>query len=669
MKNRGATRRAAASDVGFYNSVFFLLSLASIILILAPHSAPAASDLTSATQDISERLTAEVTATPEGGGRVIFVVPPVGLVVEFERPGAHSNREYLLTRQPEKAKEAFPVVIGVVRLSAVREEQARGVVLWATTTPRPGDKLIPPDHITIFILPAKDLAHHPDASGPVVEQAFEIALSHEKKLRVVRLESKPDPEQLAKRLQIAGETGVLLKPVVLPDPGGVRIAVKALSVLSGHTLASYDESIKLAPRIARPAPAPPPAPRASHQQGQQAQRPAEGQAVQTAPPPRAQADTAPPGIVFTKKEAEPGEIVVEGEKPGPVRNQVEEQLVAIAAANLDGEGRPELVAISEKGVFTYRWTDRGFAGLTGYLEPDKFVQYLSVDAADINGNGRDEIFVTALSSVAAGLEFRNRLRSLVLELDGRRLKPIASELPYFLRVTRVPGQKRPLLLAQKMGRNDPFVGPVLTMTWDGNRYVEKEPLALPGKAAWLYEFSILEMGDEGATAVTAVNWKGRLLVRRNGEEVWTGKENLGRIEHASFLQTPRSIRPPEGLRQMTQPRTEKIAERRVLSRRILAARPLFGTGKIELITVANRARYGLQVRLFGEAFGAASVVGYVDSGDKFEKNWETEPIEGEARDLTLADFDGDGRRDVVLLSAMEDHTSLNLFLLRRRKGA
>ncbi len=207
------------------------------------------------------------------------------------------------------------------------------------------------------------------------------------------------------------------------------------------------------------------------------------------------------------------------------------------------------------------------------------------------------------------------------------------------------------------------------MTSKGDRYVENGSLPVPGKDAWLYDFAILEAGDEGATAVTSINAKGHLLVRRNAKEVWKGKENLGGVDHAGFLQTPRVTRLPESLRSMTQPRTEKIAERRVISRRILTAPPLFGSGKIELITVANRVHYGLQIRLFGEAAGAASVVGYVGSGERFEKHWETTPIEGGARDLALADFDGDGRRDVVLLSAMEDQTSLNLFLLRPGKGA
>ncbi|MFQ5657754.1 MAG: FG-GAP-like repeat-containing protein [Candidatus Methylomirabilales bacterium] len=669
MKDQVANRTARAPNRGSSCRIS-LLSVGFIVLmlsILTPRPARADSDLASASRDIADRLTAEISATPEGAGKVIFVVPPVGLVVEFEGAGARSDREYLLTRQPEKAEAAFPIVIGVVRLSALREEKARGVVLWAMSAPRPGDKLIPPSHVTVFILPAKDLAHHPDAPASVVDQAFEIALSREKKLRVVRLQSKPDPEELAKRLQIAGETGVLLQPIILPDPGGIRVAAKALSVLSGHTLASYDESVKLLPRIARPAPPPSasPSPGFSPPSAGQPGQQAPSQTV-PAPTPQAQEDTAPPGFVFTRKKEEPGEIVPESERDGPVRKKVDEMLIAITAADLDGDGRSELVGITEKEVFTYRWTkNKGFAPITGHIEPNKLVKYLAVDAADINGNGRDEIFVTAISSVPAGIEFRNKLHSKVLELNTKLLKPVARKLPYFLRVVRAPGHDRPMLLAQKMGKHQPSRGPILTMTWKGNAYVPEGSLAVAEDDAWIYKFSIVEVGDEGATAVASINWKGKLRVFRDGEMAWEGKDNLGPVEHTAFLQTPRAIQFKETLRMVTQPRPKEIAKRRVLARRILAAPPLFGKGKIELITVANRVHYGVQLRLFGEPFGAASVVGYIDSGEEFEKNWETEPVEGEARDLTVADFDGDGRRDVVLLSALEEEASLDLFLLLR----
>jgi hypothetical protein len=455
---------------------------------------------------------------------------------------------------------------------------------------------------------------------------------------------------MAKRLRAAGEIGLFLEPLLLPDPAGARLAAKARSVLSGQTTVTYADTVALAPRAAQPAPGPPP--------------PSPEVAVPTPPFPPAAAETAPPGFIISKRAGEGGEIVQEKGKAGPIESKVTEGLLAITAADLDGDGRPELVGISEGGAFAFRWTDGGFKPLTAYQEPERFVRYLSVDAADINGNGRDELFVTAISSVPASLEMRNSLRSLVLELRGQALIPIAKDLPYFLRVARVPGQDRPLLLAQKMGIHDLFVGPILKLTWDGSGYRREEPLPLPGKSAWLYDVTILAMQDGAATALASITPKGNLQVRRSGEGTWEGKETLGVVEHAGFLQTPRALRLPDTLRAATQPRPEELAERRVLSRRILVTTPLFSQGSLELVTVTNQVHYGIHIRLFGQPAGAASVVGYAGSGGTFEKDWETTPVEGTARDLALADFDGDGRRDVVLLSAIGDRASLSLFLLR-----
>ncbi|MGH7377560.1 MAG: FG-GAP repeat domain-containing protein, partial [Candidatus Methylomirabilales bacterium] len=540
-----------------------------------------------------QRLTADLSAAPEGAGRVLFAIPPRGLVVKFEQRGARPDREYLLTREPEQPGAAFPLVIGAVRLTEVREEVARGILLWSEAAPQPGDRVVPPPRVTIFLAPASDLARHPEASATLADQALELALSREPRLRVIPLPGQPDPAELAKRLKAAGEIGLLLEPLLLPDPAGVTLAAKARSVLSGQTTSTYAQVLSPAPRAAYPSPLPPTPPKAG------LSPPPEKEAIRIVPPAPAETEVPPPGFVITKKEAEPGEIVPAGEKPGPIRNEVTEALLAITAADLDGDGRPELVGISEAGVFAYRWTDRGFVQLTRYLEPERFVRYLHVDAADINGNGRDEIFVTAISSVPAGLEMRNGLRSFVLELHDRTLKSVATDLPYFLRIARVPAQDRALLLAQAMGTHQPFAGPILKMAWKGNRYAQEGTLPLPRKVAGLYDLAILEAGDQGPTSVASVNEKGHLLVRRGAEVTWEGKETLGEVSHAGFLQTPRVPRLTESLRAITQPRAEGLAERRNLSRRILAASPLFGRGKVEVITVANGVHHGLQIRLFG----------------------------------------------------------------------
>jgi hypothetical protein len=548
-------------------------------------------------------------------GHVIFVVPPVGLVIKLQKSAATLDAEYLLTRAPEKSGPgAFPMVIGAVRLTAVRQDKARAILLWSKVPPREGDELVTPSRVTVLLLPTRDLAHHPGATAALTDQAFEIAFGQVSRVRVVRLQREPQGEEAQNLLRTAGEIGLFVEPLVLPDPSGVKVAAKAGPPTSLPT-----------PRMARPGPPTQPIPGPPSQPS--ADRPAwvepqvKEETIPRTSPLSAKAEEAPAGFVITQRESKPGEIHLESEKPGPIGKKLEEALVGISA--LDGNGRPELVGISDGGVFTYRWTNKGFAALTGHLETDQFVQYLYVDTADINGNGRDEIFVTAIRSIPAGLEFRSKLLSIVFELDGRRLKPVATELPYFFRVARIPGQEQPVLLGQKMGKNVTVAGPILTMAWKDNKYAEENTLPLPDKDAWLYNVTILEVGDKGPSAVSSVNWKGRLLVQKDGKEIWTGKENLGPVEHAGFLQTPRVTTLPESLRSTTQPRPEKIAERRVIGRRIIAGRPLFGSGKVELITVANSVHIGLT--LLGKGVAAASVVGYVHSGDKFEKHWARPP--------------------------------------------
>ncbi|MGH7370631.1 MAG: hypothetical protein ACREJK_02145, partial [Candidatus Methylomirabilales bacterium] len=206
----------------------------------------------SAADKIAEQFTADLSKGPDVGGRVTFDIPPAGVVVKFDRSGARPDSEYLLMREPDKPRTAFPVVIGAVRLTEVRDDVARAILLWSQTAPRPGDRVVHPPSITIFLVPTNDLARHSEASAPVVDQALELALSRKPRLRVVRLPGPPDADEVAKRLKAAGEIGLFLEPVLLPDPGGVRLAAKARSVLSGQTTATYAEALSLAPTVAQP---------------------------------------------------------------------------------------------------------------------------------------------------------------------------------------------------------------------------------------------------------------------------------------------------------------------------------------------------------------------------------------------------------------------------------
>ena len=75
---------------------------------------------------------------------------------------------------------------------------------------------------------------------------------------------------------------------------------------------------------------------------------------------------------------------------------------------------------------------------------------IRVDVADINQNGRAEIFVTNL------YHDKTQLKSYVLEWDGSKLVKIVQDANWYFRVMTVPG-KKPVLLGQQRGMTRAFL--------------------------------------------------------------------------------------------------------------------------------------------------------------------------------------------------------------------
>ncbi len=138
---------------------------------------------------------------------------------------------------------------------------------------------------------------------------------------------------------------------------------------------------------------------------------------------------------------------------GPVRfvgkQDFEFEIVDFAVGDLTGKGRQDYVIIDDHRVMIYRYQNGKFKRV-GKVKFKKGVhQFLSVDVADINGNGRDEIFVTD--------SLGDNLASFVLEaIPGRRgLTPIWENVNRYFRVLR-DFDNLPVLISQRPGFERPF---------------------------------------------------------------------------------------------------------------------------------------------------------------------------------------------------------------------
>lgn len=141
------------------------------------------------------------------------------------------------------------------------------------------------------------------------------------------------------------------------------------------------------------------------------------------------------------------------EKKGPVRfiskQDFEFELVDFAVGDLTGKGHKDYVVIDDHRVMIFRY-QKGTFKKVGQIKLKKRVHKLiSVDVADINGNGRDEIFVTD--------SLGDSLSSFVLEsVPGKKgLTAIWEKVNLYFRVLR-DSDDPPLLISQRPGYEAPF---------------------------------------------------------------------------------------------------------------------------------------------------------------------------------------------------------------------
>jgi hypothetical protein len=583
--------------------------------------------------------------------------------------------------------------VGLLRVVEVREgfSETTAFSRQEGSTITPGD-LVRVSHDRLLVaLPTIDAGEVKGANVSSLTKDVAIALAKTGRFIVIeehliratlmgekpsRSESFTDPSTL-KVLSERARAQLLALGKLSATDQGIFLDLQVVSVSSGAplTVASVEVAGSQPGRIAAPSATPAPVPsqksappfvRVQPQPGEtakaaeQAKSPLQEKAPAHKPAPAGvaadvQRKPGTPSFLIKGEDAS-GQSGDQGSKDH-VTFDLTDALLAVAAGDLDGDRRPEVVGITDSEVIVYRWNDRQLTPIARIGGQPSFVRNLHLDVGDVNGGGRAQIFVTALSSVPEGLKLRNSLRSFVLELRGDKLVRIADGLDYFLRLLAGPGIDAPILIAQRMGHPVPFEGPIVRLSWSGERYVEERPLSLPAQVKGLYDFAPLEVVGDQVLEVAAIAEQRIRTYGRGGGSIWEGKDDLGEVDHLAFFHIPdlQNIRPKHGIRSGIPANPEEYADRLVLPRRILVeASPLFGDAKAQLLTLANSTKYGIQVSLGGGPPPSGRVIAYDRRDGSITRGWETVPVEGQVRDVTVLDLNGAGRRDLVLLSAVKD---------------
>ncbi len=185
----------------------------------------------------------------------------------------------------------------------------------------------------------------------------------------------------------------------------------------------------------------------------------------------------------------------------------------MAVEDVNGDGRNEIVLLTEHEVFVYSYENARMELLASYKGPMR-LSLIAVRVADLDRDGTPEIIVSAVDTDQTPNSFILNFRDGGLRVTEERIR-------YLLNVVRMPPEFMPVLIGQTLARgNDMWREPVYEMVKMGGGYDKGIRLTLPEKAN-LFNFVWIPASEkEGAKIV---------ILEPSGERLRVFTEQFARL--------------------------------------------------------------------------------------------------------------------------------------------
>lgn len=307
-------------------------------------------------------------------------------------------------------------------------------------------------------------------------------------------------------------------------------------------------------------------------------------------------------------------------------------MVGMDIGDVDADGKNEMVFASINTVYVARLENGQFTRLATY-EGHARNHFLTVDVADINGDGRAEIFISSQSGVKAS--------SMVLDYRKGQLVPIVQESPWYYRVVDLG--TGPVLLGQRGGStgDNLFYGKVQVMKASGGSYVPTTPLNVSDEFN-VFNFVIAPLSGEEKDYIVTVNDDGKLAIfSRSGQDIWTSRDYFAGTQ--TYLQREYKSTEYEG-RILDE---DKETKKRVYIPGRILIEDLNDDGKKEIVIAVNERSDSKYVARW-RSYDNGSIMSLSFYQMAARENWRSKKLPGFMPDYQIKDYNNDGRKELVV---------------------
>ena len=284
----------------------------------------------------------------------------------------------------------------------------------------------------------------------------------------------------------------------------------------------------------------------------------------------------------------------------------------MAVGDFDGAGKPQLALSSENTVRLYAYPAADGTVLAERLISGTGLRILGLEAANLDGDERDELFVSVYD------ENFHRFETRVLKVEAGKWLKVA-ELPFLVRGYQDAKGARVMATQQIQDEKTFPLGTIYPLAYKDGAYAQGAPAFRHRRVDWIYGFTTAQIGG-GAPAVLFLTAAHNLRVQF-GKEYWRSPDD-------DYGQTPIRVRWNDKLLEFHPPMAVLYGEK----------------GLDALYAVRNMAAMGGLASPFG-LFNKGELQSKRWNGLAFETAWKAD-LTGCAQGLAVVETQG-GREIVV----------------------